>query len=419
MSGGAPAQTGHEEPTRASVARRVFAAFHYRDFRLLWIGACASSIGTWMQSVAQNWLVLELTNSPRMLGLDAFLAQIPIFLFSLLGGVIADRVDRRRLLVVSQIVQMCCAFLLATLYAVGRLEVWHILSFSFVVGLAQAFGGPAYQALVPTLVPTREISNAIALNSIQFNLARVVGPTLGGIALTSVGVTWCFALNGISYLAPIISLVMLRVRSLRASTGATLFASLQEGLNFVAKRPAMPQLIVLAFCMTALGIPLLVFIPVVVRDVFHMGPDVFTMLLVVSGLGAVTGALVVAAFGHVQRKGLIALLMMVCLGLLIAGFGLSTSLVLSAILIFFGGAALIAVFAMISSLVQLIVPDEMRGRVMSVYNVAFRGGMPFGALISGDLIAKTSVGTVLAADGLLLSAIALWFLLIQRRVSEL
>ena len=418
MSDGASAQTDTPD-VPPSFARRVFAAFHYRDFRLLWIGACTSSIGTWMQTLAQNWLVLELTNSPRMLGLDSFLGQIPIFLFSLVGGAIADRMDRRRLLVGSQFVQMACAFLLAALFALGLVEVWHILALSFVVGLAQAFGGPAYQALVPSLVPQRELSNAIALNSIQFNLARVIGPMLGGLALTSLGAAWCFGLNGVSYFAPIIALLILSSRPAPLRRSSTMFGAIKEGIEFIAKREAMPQLIVLAFLMTALGIPLLVYIPVVVRDVFHRGPEMFTFLLVMSGAGAVVGALVVAAFGHVHNKGQIALLAMLALGVLITGFGVSTSLPLTAVLLFLGGAALVAVFAMISSLVQLIVHDEMRGRVMSVYNVAFRGGMPFGALISGDLIAKTNVQVVLAGNGIALSLVALWFLLVQRLVSRL
>lgn len=415
------AQAHPDQPVAAErgFLRRTFSSFHYPEFRLLWIGACASSIGTWMQSVAQNWLVLELTNSPAMLGLDAFLGQIPIFLFSLIGGVVADRFDRRRLLVGSQFIQMTCAFLLAADFAFGKVEVWHILALSFVVGLAQAFGGPAYQALVPTLVPESELSNAIALNSIQFNLARVIGPMLAGFALTWAGAAFCFGLNGISYLAPIIALLLLPMRPVVQKAGSTLFGSLKEGLSFVARREGLPQLIILAFCMTAFGVPLLVYIPVVVRDVFHQGPQTFTWMLVTSGVGAIVGALIVAAFGHVEEKGRIALLTLASLGVLMAGFGLSRSLVLSFVLLFLAGVALMAVFAMISSLVQLIVPNEMRGRVMSVYNVAFRGGMPFGALISGQLITSSNVQVVLAANGVILFAIALWYLLIQRRVAKL
>ncbi len=399
--------------------KRVFKAFEYRDFRLLWFGACTSSVGTWMQTVAQNWLVLEITNSPFLLGLDSFLGQIPIFLFSLIGGVVADRMDRRKLLVVSQLVQMSCAFLLATLFALSTVHVWHILSLSFVVGLAQAFGGPAYQALIPTLVAPKDLSNAIALNSIQFNLARVIGPMLGGLALTSMGPAWCFTSNGISFIAVIISLLLLPVRPIAAKTGASVLTSIKEGLNFIDKQEGMSPLIVIAFLMTMLGIPLMVFLPVVVKDVFHMGPKIFTLMLCISGGGAVVGALTVAALGHIQKKGRTALLTLLLLGFVMAGFGLSRSLLLSCILLFVASAALVAVFAMISSLVQLIAPDAMRGRVMSVYNVAFRGGMPIGSLISGEFIGSSSVGTVLVINGIGLSLLGLYFLLVQRRVAHL
>ncbi|MDP9170051.1 MAG: MFS transporter, partial [Acidobacteriota bacterium] len=183
--------------------RRVFKAFEYRNFRLLWFGACTSSIGTWMQEIAQNWLVLEITKSPFLLGLDAFLGDAPILLFSLVGGVVADRMDRRYLLIGSQLVQMLSALTLALLIVTGKIQVWHLLVSSFVVGTAQAFGGPAYSALVPSLVEKEDLPNAIALNSIQFNLARVIGPVLGGLALKYVGSAWCFGLNALSFVAVI------------------------------------------------------------------------------------------------------------------------------------------------------------------------------------------------------------------------
>src|SRR5437762_2338300 len=176
------------------------------------MGACTSSIGTWMQKVAQSWLVLEMSGSPFLLGLDSFLGDIPIFLFSLVGGVVADRVDRRRLLILSQVIQLSSAFLLAFLYAIGVVRIWHILTLSFVSGTAQAFGGPAYSALVPNLVEPEDLQNAIALQTIQFNLARVIGPAIGGVAFATLGYTWCFSLNGMSFLAVIISLLLLRVK---------------------------------------------------------------------------------------------------------------------------------------------------------------------------------------------------------------
>ncbi|MGH9661217.1 MAG: MFS transporter, partial [Bryobacteraceae bacterium] len=274
--------------------RRVFKAFHYRDFRLMWIGACTSSIGTWMQKVAQSWLVLELSQSPFLLGLDAFLGEIPIFLFSLVGGVVADRVDRRRLLILSQVIQLTCAFSLAALIAFDLVRVWHILVLSFIVGTAQAFGGPAYQALIPSLVEPDDLPNAIALNSIQFNLARVIGPVAGGLAFTKLGYVWCFSLNGVSYVAVIVSLVLIHCKYVPRGTGESMLASMKQGIGFIRRQGAMEALIVLAFLMTALGIPLLTFLPVIAKEVFAGGATTFTLMLSVSGAGAVAGALLVA-----------------------------------------------------------------------------------------------------------------------------
>jgi predicted MFS family arabinose efflux permease len=401
------------------VLDRVFKAFQYRDFRLQWSGACTSSIGTWMQKAAQSWLVLQISGSPFFLGLDAFLGEIPIFLFSLVGGVVADRIERRRILLGSQYVQMTCAFALTALIALGAVRVWHILCFSFVAGLAQAFGGPAYHALLPMLVEKEDLPNAIALNSIQFNLARVIGPVLGGLALTGLGAKWCFFLNGVSFLAVITTLSLLSIKAVPARTGETILTSMRQGFGFIRKQGAMEALITLAFCMTALAIPMLTFLPVFAKDVFHRGPTTFTNFLACSGVGSIVGALIVAALGNIRKKGLTALCMLLGLGAGISGFALSKSLIWSYVLVFAAGMCVISVFTSISSLVQLITPDAMRGRVMSVYNVAFRGGMPFGSLVTGWLIPMFSAPAVLAVNGLLLVGLALYFLLVQRRVAAL
>jgi predicted MFS family arabinose efflux permease len=401
------------------VLRRVFKAFQYRDFRLLWFGACTSSIGTWMQEIAQNWLVLEITNSPFLLGIDAFLGDIPIFLFSLFGGVLADRMDRRHLLIGSQLVQMCSAITLATLIATHHIQVWHILLSSFVVGTAQSFGGPAYSALVPSLVEKEDLPNAIALNSIQFNLARVIGPVLGGLALKYAGSAWCFGLNALSFVAVIASLLSLNINFKPARTGESIIDSMKTGFRFIRTQGAMETLIVIAFCMTALAIPMITFLPVFAKNVFQKDEMTYTLFLVCSGLGSITGALSVAAMGNITNKGRIALTMLIALGAGISGFALSKSVILSCILLFISGAVLMCAFAMISSLVQLITTNEMRGRVMSVYNVAFRGGMPFGSFFTGYLVPLWTAPTVLTINGVVLLSLGLWFLLVQRRVAEL
>ncbi len=385
----------------------------------MWTGAFTSSVGTWMQQLAQSWLVLEISKSPFLLGLDAFLGQIPIFLFSLVGGVVADRQNRRNLLLASQVVQMTCAFLLAFLIAFEVVEVWHILTLSFFVGLAQAFGGPAYQALIPTLVRSEDLPNAIALQSIQFNLARMIGPMLGGLALAHLGAVWCFALNGASYIAVMISLLMLNIRYIPVKSRETMMTSMKQGLSFVTRQSAMVALIGLAFTVTILGYPLVVFLPVFARDVFHQGSEVYARFLSFNGAGAVAGALAVAAIGNVGNKGKIALVTLAGLGALVVGFAFSRWLAASYLIVFLYGAALVAVFALVTSLVQLLTGDEMRGRVMSVYNVAFRGGMPIGSLLTGALVPVFSAPVVLAAAGILLSVLGLYFLLVHRRVATL
>lgn len=372
-----------------------------------------------MQILAQSWLVYNISHSSLYLGLDAFLGQIPIFLFSLFGGVLADRRSRQTLLLTSQVIQMTCAFLLAALVATNVVRVWHIWCLSFTVGLAQSVGGPAYSALIPTLVDREDLQNAIALNSIQFNLARVVGPALGGIALVKLGAQWCFTLNGISFLAVIFSLLAIRPKFVPQRTGESVIRSMREGIDFLRRKEGMTALVALAFLATLLSYPLITFLPVMARDVFHGGSNTFALFLCVSGIGSITGALLVAGsknqMGHARQS----LVVMLLLGALITGFGISRNLLLSAALVFGAGASLMVVFTVNSSLVQQYVSDSMRGRVMSVYNVAFRGGMPLGSLFSGLLIKQTSAPAIMAGNGLLVILLALYFLIVQRKVTKL
>jgi len=384
----------------------------------MWIGACTSQVGTQMQVLAQSWMVLQISSNPALLGLDSFLGTIPIVLFSLVTGVLADRTERQRLLLGSQIVQMTCAFLLATLFATGVVHIWEILTLSFIVGTAQSFGGPAYSALIPTLVKPQDLPNAVALNSIQFNLARVIGPVLGALAL-AIGAAWCFALNGVSFIAVIITLLIIRPHFVPSKTGESVLNSMREGFQFIRSQAAMEALIVLAFSMTLLAFPLIVVLPVFARDVYHGDPVLYSRLLVSLGVGSILGALVVAGLGKYKHQGRAALLMLVLLGILITAFALSRQLIWSAILLFFCGATLLAVFTTISSLVQMITADHMRGRVMSVYNVAFRGGTPFGSLIVGVLVKEYSAPRVVACNGVLLAILGLYFLLVQRKIATL
>ena len=385
----------------------------------MWIGACMSTVGTWMQIVAQAWLIYKLSHSYFLLALDPVLNTVPIFLFSLIGGVVADRVERRHVLTGSQYVQMTCALFLTIMLALHAIQVWHMLACSLISGFAQAFGGPAYSALIPTLVEKEDMPNAIALNSMQFNAAVVLGPAISAPVLAKFGEVWCFGLNTVSFVAPIIALAMLKVRFAPVKTSETVLDSMKEGVRFIRRQGAMAGLIILGFAMTLLFIPMRTFLPVFAKDIFQKGPGTYAMFQSITGMGSIVGALAVAGFGNMRHKGRLALAALAALGVTAAVFAVSRSLPLSYAALFVSGAAMMAVFASVSSLVQLIVTNEMRGRVMSVYNFAFRGGMTMGNLMSGWLVPIFTAPIVVCANGLLLIVLAGYFALFQRRVAEL
>ncbi len=381
---------------------RLFKAFTYRDFRLLWAGSFTSSVGTWMQSVAQSWLVLTISGNPQYLAWADALQQAPFLVFSLVGGVLADRMDRRRILLLSQVVQLSSAFLLAGLVYTNRIEVWVILVLSFVVGVAMSFGGPAYQALVPTLVDKEDLPNAVALNSIQFNLARVIGPVLAGAAFATLGAAACFGLNGLSFFAVIVALLVLhRGAPTGVATGSVL-DNLKAGLTAAYRDRALRGLIALSFVGSLCAFPLLTFLPVFAKNVFQGDVKVLATFLAVFGLGAVAGALGAAAVGHVKRRGAVAVAMQMTLGALMIGFALSRVKWVSYALLFLAGLALMIVFAMFMTLVQTNVDDAMRGRVVSVYSLAFRGAMPLGSVVAGLFVGLMPAPWVLGGNGVLL-----------------
>jgi predicted MFS family arabinose efflux permease len=267
---------------------------------------------------------------------------------------------------------------------------------------------------LPTLVGPEDLSNAIAMNSIQFNLARIIGPTLGGLTYTTLGATWCFTLNGFSYLAVIASLFLIQVKFVPAKTTDSVLSSMKEGIRFIRQRDGMSALVVLAFCTTLFGFSLNGFIPVFVRDVFHKGPETYTLLLVCSGGGSICGALAVATSERLKGQGRLTLLILALLGLITAGFAVSRWLPASCTLMFFAGAAVMASASFMLSLAQLISTDAMRGRVMSVYNLAFRAGIPLGALGLGKLIPMFGVSKSLSGAGIALTTLSLYFLVSRK-----
>lgn len=410
------------EPTPApSALNRIAAALTYRDFRVLWCGAFLSTIGTWMQKVAQNWLVLTITgtSSAFFLGLDSFLGELPILLLTVVGGVVADRYDRRRLLLTSQYIQMGAAFALAALVFSGQVHIWHVLTLSVITGLAQAFGGPAYQSLLPSLVSKDHVPNAIAFNSIQFNLARVIGPLFAGAALATFGMVACFGLNGLSFLAVIAAILSLHIRHIPPAAPKRMRDEFKSGYRYVREHPALLGLAVLGFAGTFLGNPLLTFLPLFAQNVLHGEVTQYTYLMSSAGAGAVAGALVVAWRGRFPHMGRTVLLIQIVFGALMILFAMTRLFWLNAVLLFGAGACMVMVFATLSSLVQLNAPNEMRGRVMSLYMVAFRGGMPLGSLVGGWLANVAGAPTVLTVNGLLLTMVAVTFLVKGRRIREL
>lgn len=405
-------------PPRGRLAR-TFSALSYRDFRLLWFGAFASTTGTWMATVAQGWVVLQMTQSAFLLGLDGFLSTGPMLVFSLFGGVIADRVDRRKIMLLSQYLQMSFAFILAALIWAGNVEVWHILLLSFLTGSAQSFSGPAYISLLPLLVKREDMPNAIAMNSMQFNLARVIGPVLAGLTLAALGAALCFAVNGVSFLAVILALLLIRTPQVtRTEAQGGIMDEMRAGFRFVTTRPKLLVLTFLAFAGTFLGMPIITLLPFYTSKIFGLGASGFAWMIATYGSGSVAGALLVAATAHRPRKGKLAIQLQLVFACLLVGFAFSRNLILSHVIAFLAGASIVGVIALYSSLVQLTANDQMRGRVMSIFMLAFRGGMPLGSLIAGYVAQRWSITAALAANGILLALVALWFIARGTKLDE-
>lgn len=404
---------------KIGIIARTFRSFRYRNFRWLWCGAFTSTTGFFVAQVAESWYVYEQTSSESLLGLTAFLNGLPILMFSVVGGVLADRMDRRYLLIASQVMQMSAALGLAVLFYLDVIEIWHILAAAFLAGLGQAFGGPAYQALTPSLVPKKHLPNAIALLSIQFNLAGTVGRPIGGAVFKFLGPAMCFFVNALSFLAVIVSLLMLRIPFVPQPGKQNLFRSLLEGFRAIHASSALRSLMLLAVVTAFCGVPIALLLPVFARDVFGLDAGGFGWMGAVLGAGAVIGALNVARLGNAPRKGRNSLTMQVFLGATIIGFALAKWLWVAVGLLFFCGGAILAVFTMVTSLVQLNVPEEMRGRIMSVHNTAFRGVMPLSNVTCGYAAEKLGASNVLTFNGAVLVLVALWYGISGNEVNDL
>jgi MFS family permease len=380
----------------ASRLPQVVRALRNPNFRLFWSGNFLSNIGTWMQNVAQGWLVLLLTNSAFWLGVVGFAGSIPFLFFTLFGGVIADRVDKRRLLIVTQTVMMVLAFVLATLAAFKVITVWEVAVIAFLNGTAMAMNAPSYQAMVPRLVEREDLTNAIALNSAQFNMSRIVGPTLGGYAMALLGVAGNFFLNGFSFLAVLWALMRIRYPDAKPRRHESMWASLQGGFAYVRSEPQMLILVWMTVVVSFLGIPFITFIPFFAKIQLHAGASGLGWLLACSGAGSVLAAVTIASKGVLRHRGKLVTFAGIIFFAAIVGFCYSRSFFLSDCLAFVEGYNGMLMFSSFNVSIQHLSSDEMRGRTMSIYATSFLGLPPVGALIAGELSRHIPTGHALA-----------------------
>ena len=366
--------------------RRTFASLQYPNYRRWFAGQLVSLIGTWMQTTAQGFLVFELTHSTAYLGYVGFAAGVPSWLLMLYGGVIADRVARRKLLVITQSTMMLLAFILAALAFSNLVQPWHVVLLALALGTTNAFDAPSRQAFVLELVERHDITNAIALNSSLFNLATVVGPTVAGLTYAAFGAAWCFLLNGVSFMAVIVALLLMRLpaRNVTPRTRSAL-VQLQEGLGYTLRNPLLRTLIAVPGVVALFGTAYATLMPAWAVEV--LGGDATTNGLLQSarGAGSLLGALMMAAFAHTARRGRWLTAGLIVFPTLLLVFSAVRSVPLSLVVLVGVGWGSMVLFNITNSLVQTHVSDELRGRVMSIYTLTFFGGMPLGALWSGTL----------------------------------
>jgi MFS family permease len=374
-----------------------------------------------MQSVAQAWLMLEISNSAFYLGLDGFANTIPIAIFAFWGGVIADRVDRRKLLINTQWFLLCLALALGVLAQLRLVRIWEILLFSFCTGLTQAIAWPVYQAVMGSIVPRHQLPNAIALNSVQFNLARTIGPLMGALGLRFFGTAGCFYANAISFLAVIaaVSRVTIPEPETPAPLPKSMLHSLQEGLRYMFRSRALLWLLLLLASTSILGVPMVTLLPVYARDILKIGASGLGLLVGSFGAGAVFGAFGVAWRGDFSGKGRFVLNMILLFAVSVLGFSHSKWLPLSLACLFVSGFSMISFAAVINSLVQSSVPDHLRGRAVSIFVFSFGGCMPIGNLLAGWLAKVYGAPTALLGQGILLYVFALYVYTAHREVHTL
>lgn len=392
-------------------ASSTFAAFRYRNYRLWFFGQLTSMIGTWMQNTAQGYLVYTLTGSPAYLGYVGFTAGIPSWLFMLYGGLIADRIPRRTLMMITQTIMMILAFVMAGLVFSNIVQPWHILIMAFLLGTANAFDTPARQSFVAELVDREDMTNAIAFNATMFNAGAIIGPAIGGVIYALTGPGWCFTINGLSFIGVLGALALMHIQPMATSINRpSAIAAIFEAFRYVRAERLVLTLTASVFVYNIFGFGLITLLPA--WSVNILGGDVTTngMLLSARGVGAVIGGLMIAAIASRGKRGKMWAIGSFIVPLAIVFFALTRWLPLSLGLLGLLGFALITIMNNSNAMVQSRVPDELRGRVMGLYSLMFMGGGPIGSLLIGLLADQTSEPTtaIVCAAALLVYAILIW-----------
>jgi MFS family permease len=384
-------------------------ALRHRNFQLFFSGQLISLTGTWMQSVAQAWLVYSMTKSALLLGSVGFASQIPVFLFAPFGGITADRVNRQRLVIATQTCSMILAGILAWLTLSGRVHVWHIFLLAGLLGVVNAFDIPGRQAFLIDMVGKEDLMNAIALNSSMFNGARVVGPAVAGILVARIGEGWCFAANSLSYIAVLIGLLLMKVRSVPRISNRSPIEDIIEGFRWVNRTKIIRSLLFLIGLVSLVGMPYTVLMPVFADKILHGGARGLGILMGATGVGALFGALTLAAKTGIKGLGRWVTITCATLGISLFLFSFSTSFWLSAALLLPCGYSMMLQMACSNTLIQTIVPDHLRGRVMSLYSMMFMGMAPFGAFFGGALANRIGAPMTVAVGGIACVLGAIWF----------
>lgn len=419
---GGPSSPGRTpESVGAGRWRSVIRALRHRNYRLFFLGQSVSLVGTWMQQTAMIWLVYRLSDSPLMLGLVGFAGQIPAFLLAPLAGVLTDRWNRHRTLLATQSLAMLHAFLFVALVGSGVIAVWHLIVLAVVLGLINALDMPTRQAFVVDLVGGREdLGNAIALNSVLFNTARLLGPAAAGFLISLVGEWMCMLINGLSYVAVLAALVAIRVapRQPKKPAGAV-WSEFREGFAYAAGFPPILTLLLLLALTSFTAMPLTVLMPVFAVKILHGGPQTLGLLTAAMGAGALAGGLMLASRRSVLGLGRVISIASAAIGAGMIGFALSSSLWLSLAVVAITGMAMIVQMAASNTILQTIVDEDKRGRVMSFYIMAFMGTAPLGSLLSGALASRFGAPVTVACCGLVSLAGAAFFAYRLPQIREL